>query len=215
MKQERIEAILNMEWNMFVRVNNEGGQASCQRDPNTFFKQRGAQFSTWSERMLESYLEDLCNAKATDRNLLTEKYAYMMESTSPEEYAKLRELLPEITAEKRALIDDIIHIHMEWAQDTALLYPGLSGLGRPLNQAQGDPSTTSLEAYQRGELATYSCETLRLYFDHVKSLKEHGRNMNLMILENTIERYGYQSLDAAERSVEKQLDIHEILKPKQ
>ena len=36
-KQEKIEKLIQMEWEDFQKVNNEGGRASCQDDPETFF----------------------------------------------------------------------------------------------------------------------------------------------------------------------------------
>lgn len=35
-KQEKIEKLIQMEWEDFQKVNNEGGRASCQDDPETF-----------------------------------------------------------------------------------------------------------------------------------------------------------------------------------
>ena len=39
-KQEKIEKLIQMEWEDFQKVNNEGGRASCQDDPETFFISR-------------------------------------------------------------------------------------------------------------------------------------------------------------------------------
>mgnify|MGYP001049934862 FL=1 len=36
-KQEKIEKLIQMEWEDFQKVNNEGGRASCQDDPETFY----------------------------------------------------------------------------------------------------------------------------------------------------------------------------------
>ena len=94
-KKERfIEAVVDIEWIQFQQVHNEGGRASCQDDRETFEIMRKSQFLAWTEEVLESYLQDLRDAWKEGWNLLTEKYARMMESTAPEEYERFREILP-------------------------------------------------------------------------------------------------------------------------
>ena len=44
-KQEKIEKLIQMEWEDFQKVNNEGGRASCQDDPETFFIMRRSHFA--------------------------------------------------------------------------------------------------------------------------------------------------------------------------
>jgi len=78
---EIIEKIISLEWEMFQRVENEGGRASCQDDPTTFYHMRKSQFSAWTEEICLSYLEDLRAAAKSGRNLVEEKYARMMAST--------------------------------------------------------------------------------------------------------------------------------------
>lgn len=57
-KDRTIEAILEIELQMFLTVNPE--QASgCQEHPESFKLHRRAQFAPWSEEALGSYLEDL------------------------------------------------------------------------------------------------------------------------------------------------------------
>ena len=73
---------------MFDEVQNNGGRAECQNNPREFEIMRSSQLKTWSEDVLKSYLHDLTSAAYSKRNLLTEKYAYMMESTYPEEFAQ-------------------------------------------------------------------------------------------------------------------------------
>ena len=47
-KQEKIEKLIQMEWEDFQKVNNEGGRASCQDDPETFFIMRRSHFAPWT-----------------------------------------------------------------------------------------------------------------------------------------------------------------------
>ena len=72
-RSEIAEDILNREWNLFQQVQNVGGRASCQEDPYTFDIMRKSQFYTWDLPVLESYQEDLKEAKQSGWNLLTEK----------------------------------------------------------------------------------------------------------------------------------------------
>ena len=83
-----VDAVVTAEWEMFSNVQNVGGKASCQMDPKTFRIMRSSQMDNWDDELLGSYLEDLLNARLEGRNLVTEKYARMMESTFPEEYAR-------------------------------------------------------------------------------------------------------------------------------
>ena len=78
-KDELINRIIEAEWSMFDEVNNEGGRAACQDDEWTFYAMRYSQHNAFSVEMLESYEQDIMDAVQEGRNLLTEKYAYMME----------------------------------------------------------------------------------------------------------------------------------------
>lgn len=89
-KNQLIKEIVEMEWQQFQNVHNEGGRASCQDDKETFEIMRNSQFLVWNEEVLKSYLADLQDAWADGWNLLTEKYARMMESTAPKEYEAFR-----------------------------------------------------------------------------------------------------------------------------
>ena len=101
---------------MFQKTQNVGGRAWCQDDKVQFDANRRAQFEIWDEKTLQSYLHDLQEAESTGQNPVTLKYAYMMETTSPEEYALLKDRLPEISEEKRLLIDRMAEMTASWAK---------------------------------------------------------------------------------------------------
>ena len=90
LKEDLIASIVALEWEMFQNVNNVGGRAACQDNFETFSVMRSSQATAWSEAALASYLEDLTDAQENGRNLLTEKYARMMEFTAPLEYARIQ-----------------------------------------------------------------------------------------------------------------------------
>ena len=72
-KRALVSDLVHLEWELFRRVNNEGGTASCQTQPGTFGIMRSSQLKTWSVAILESYERDLMTAMAQGRNLPLEK----------------------------------------------------------------------------------------------------------------------------------------------
>ena len=118
-----VDAVVTAEWEMFSNVQNVGGKASCQMDPKTFRIMRSSQMDNWDDELLGSYLEDLLNARLEGRNLVTEKYARMMESTFPEEYAQLADSLPPLDPEAMAQVDDIVAAHVSWKEDLDSRFP--------------------------------------------------------------------------------------------
>jgi len=189
--------IVDREWQMFKNVNNIGGRASCQDDYATFLINRMGQAESWSEQTLESYLSDLETAEKDGRNLLSEKYARMMASTSPAEYNKIVHMLPKISDDALSMVDQIVYVVLEWEMELANRYPNIIQRGRPLFSSQDTPTVTSLETYLRGELMTYSVKTLELYFENVRRLKSENINGSELILEFTVKQYGYSSLRQA------------------
>ncbi|MBI2906917.1 MAG: DUF4125 family protein [Chloroflexi bacterium] len=196
-RQDVTDRIIDIEWRMFQKVPNIGGTAACQEDFKTFEINRAGQAMSWSDPTLESYLNDLTEAEAAERNLLTEKYARMMKSTSPEEYAGIQHLLPLLSFETLDLIDRIAEIVLKW--DEALLdkYPYVLGRGRPLRSSDDTFDVTSVETYLRGELATYSLKTLQLYYENLLGQESEKVNGSEIAYSYTVKRYGFASLEEA------------------
>lgn len=193
-----IEAIVAEEWRQFQQVNNEGGRASCQDDFPEFRRQRESQFKAWPEALRDSYYQDLLDAAGEGRNLLTEKYAYMMRETAPERFAAMAHLLPPVDAEKRALVEEIVAAHLQWAEEFAAEFPLYAATGRPLRAAEALPGFTAIETYSRGELSTYSLRTLRLYADYTARCREEGVNLTKAIRDNTARALGLAGSEEAE-----------------
>lgn len=196
-----VAEIVAQEWVMFDQVQNIGGRACCQDDRTTFTVMRSSQLLAWSEEMRDSYARDLRDARLEGRNLLAEKYGYMMERTSPLEFERIRDSLPPITEEKRGLICRICAAHMAWWRELNEAYPALTGRGRSGTREDDGVAGTSFETYLRGELTTYSRQTLERYWDYVQKLQGEGKNLNRLILEHTVEQYGWPDLDTAERQL--------------
>ena len=102
-RRELERQIVEKEWLMFQQVQGVNGRAACQDDWTTFLIMRLSQFEGWDTDVLESYFEDIVQAEAQERNLIMEKYAYMMEETDPVYFLSIKELLPEISEEKQLM----------------------------------------------------------------------------------------------------------------
>lgn len=199
-KEELINGIIRAEWGMFTTTQNNGGRASCQDDWPTFEIMRRSQHAVWAQDTLESYLSDLNEAKGRGENLIAFKYGYMMRVTYPEEYRLIEKLLPPISEEKTAIVDEIAAIHAEWAREKAKKYPLVSQMGRPQTSAEGG-RWAAIDNYLYSELLTYSEPTLLLCLRDTRAAQERGENLSVKIVENTARLYGYASLEALEASM--------------
>ena len=202
-KEELIEKIIEREWDMFDKVQNEGGRADCQDDFRTFYVMRKSQFLTWDEAVLTSYLKDLERAKENGRNLLTEKYAFMMRSTAPEDFEKIKGYLPEIGRDRFQRQEKLIMLQVIWTEMIGARYPLTAGRERPVHTSEDTPYQTSFETYLRGEMSTWSDETFELYERCIYEAAAAGRNTAMETLENTAKLYGYESAQALEERLRK------------
>lgn len=193
-----IDKIVTLEWNAFDKVINEGGRASCQDDFSTFSVMRKSQYMLWSREMLESFIDDFETANAKSWNLITEKYGRMEESTAPEEYAKIKDSMPEISDEKKQIIEAIVAIQVGMMEDFAKEYPKSASEARSIHTSEDTPDNTSYETYLRGEISTYSDRTLELYGRFVAGYARDGRNIAKETITNSALLYGYKSLDHME-----------------
>ncbi len=198
-REQTIFHISQMEWEMFQNVSNTGGRASCQDNPNTFFRMRMSQWLAYSDELLTSYEEDCERALREGRNFYFEKYVRMMETTYPEEYERVKQYLPEISEDIQELVEKIVSIHRTWDEEVLAKYPHLRREGRVLHTTEDNAlAGSSTESYLRSELLTYSARTLECLWKETKSAKETGGNLVRDIIANETSFYGYASLEAAE-----------------
>ena len=199
-REELAEYIARMEFQAFDQVQNEGGRAECQDDFDTFRIMRISQYLTWTEEMQEQYIREFEENLAAGRNLIEEKYARMMESTAPEEYAALAARLPVCSEEKKQIIEQIVALQVEWMEEFRQRYPRLAFAARSIHTSEDTPWNTSYETYLRGELLTYSDTLLVLYGRFVAELAAKGQNLAELTISNTVHLYGYGSLEEAEEN---------------
>lgn len=199
--EQLIFNIAQTEWELFQNVQNTGGRASCQNDPDTFFKMRMSQWMIYSKETLESYMEDLKSSMAQGRNLIFEKYGFMMETTYPEEFEEIKGHLPEVSSDSQKMIDEMAEIHVKWDKEVYEKYPNIRENGRVFRSSEDSVyNGSSSESYLKGEYKTYSEKTVKLIYEQVKQAEAAGENLLERIIENEVKFYGYKSLEDAEKS---------------
>lgn len=189
------KVIIELEWDMFQKVQNIGGRADCQDQRKTFAVMRMSQFESWDLDVVCSYLKDLQDARSQGRNLVMEKYAYMMEETDPAYFEQIKSLLPPISDTVRLLVEKIIVHYMLWVEEFAIQYPNIRKNGRPAEAASID-GTTSLKNYLKCELYTYSQRTLELFIQSIVQYPELNRYW--VSMEKMVHAHGYKNLEEAE-----------------
>ena len=184
-KEKLIAKIVELELNMFVAVPG-GGVYSCQQDSEGFGLHRRVQFSIWSEDTLQSYLEDLYRAKEDGINLMTIKYA------------RMEDLIPRENPNPR--IEEIVAIQSRWQREMVKKYPYLMTGARHLSESDGSADDTSFETYLRGELETYSNNTLKLLHEDMREYLKMGVNGSERIYEHLVKEMGYHSIAEADQA---------------
>ena len=193
-KDAVVNDIVNREWEMFQKTQNMGGRAACQDQYDTFYANRYSQHCVLQPDTLESYRNDLIAAGMIGRNLITEKYGYMMEFTDPDYYnANLRDRLPALTETKAQLMAQIVSLQLEGYRQYATEYPALARAGRPAEESNLD---TSIRDYSVGEYKTYSEGTLELILRDVKRME----NSVMEIQKTLVSFYGFNTLKEAEEA---------------
>ena len=200
-KAQLTEAIIKTEWEQFDKTKNEGGRASCQDNWNTFSVMRRSQYLTWPEELLASFYTDLKAAEAEGRNLITEKYGRMMESTAPERYNEIKAYFPELSEERKKIQEEIIKIQVNWMEQFAKEYPKMAGNARVIHTSEDTEAETSYETYLRGEIGTYSDATLLLYGRFIAMLAQEGKNLAYETMNNTAQLLGYEGVADAEKKL--------------
>ena len=197
--QELAEQIAKLEFEAFDKVKNYGGRADCQDDWFTFSIMRKSQYYTWDKTMLLQYYYDFSRELSKGHNLIEEKYGRMMESTAPQEHAKISAGFPAISDKKRQIIENIVGMQVAWMEEFASKFPHLAGNARSIHTYEDHLYNTSYETYLRGEISTYSDKMLELYGRYIVAYAKNGGNPARDIMEQSVLMYGYESLEEAEK----------------
>lgn len=151
-KEQLLDEIIEAELAMFLATPNEGGMSSCQKRPDVFRMMRKMAHYPHKAEFLESWLEDLRQAKRSGRNLMLEKYARMDDRIPP--------------VSTNPLVDIIADAEGEFLQKAI---PLSNGMIRP-------ESANGFRRYLRAELETMSDRTLALYAAEIEEAREAGVN---------------------------------------
>lgn len=192
------DAVVDAEWALFDKTNNVGGRAGCQDDWSTFSIMRRSQYYTWPADLLKTVYVDFSEAIKSGRNVISEKYGFMMESTAPDEFEKIKGMLPELSDKKKQLIEAIVEIQVAWMEEFAKEYPKLATNARVIHTSEDSLWMTSYETYLRGELSTYHDDTLELYGRFIVDTKQKGENLAKKIMNMSVFFYGYDSMSEIE-----------------
>lgn len=199
--EELAEKIARLEFQAFDQVRNVGGRADCQNDWFTFSIMRKSQYLTWSHDMLLQYLYEFGSELGKGRNMITEKYGRMMESTAPLEYEQIKAYFPALSQRKREIIEAIVKIQVQWMEEFEKQYPALAQNARSIHTSEDHLYNTSYETYLRGEISTYSDKMLELYGRYILEYAGREENLARAIMENSVKMYGYNTLQEAQNQM--------------
>ena len=143
-------------------------------------------------------MNDLKEAESKGWNLITEKYARMMASTSPEEYEAIKQYLQPLSNQRLAIQEQLISIQVGWMEVFASKYPKLAGNARVIHSSSDQKDDTSYETYLRGEMSTYSENTFVMYARFIVDCLQNDIDLVEKIMTNTAHLYDFESLEKAE-----------------
>ena len=189
-----LDQIVLHEWDMFQEVNPAVGEEQFP----SFKVKRSCQLAGWPTAVVLNYLQDVSYAVEAGRNLIMEKYAYMMEQTAPEYFNEtLADQMPGLTMEAEQVLNQIMELRHRWNEEFDDMYPALSRV-LPAPAARGEDGTDPREVYIRGELRTYSTGMLVLYGKMIRELDREGRNLVIEENDMLMRARGFKSIEAAE-----------------
>lgn len=182
MKKDLIDQIVTREWDQFTNTVNLGKRAYCQDNKNIFFRSRRAYLDIYPEEILESYLSDLEVGQAKGVSLVTQKYGYMMEYTDPDYFDQIKLGLMPLSEKKINLVESIMLVYLDWLKEIGQREANTGQ--RPLFAQSDRVNSTSVETYMRGELRSYSDQTLIQILGYFLSQLAGGKNLAMVNLNN-------------------------------
>lgn len=173
-KVEVIEALIRLEYEMFDNVQGLEGRAACQDDRATFHLMRRCQHQIFSQALLQQVLEEYQLAQAQGRNLIAEKYGYMMAESDPLYFdTYLKDRLPSISPVKAAALFDLQDIFQEFYNALLQEAPSVARFGRVQETSRYDVSAAT---YLIGELKTWPLKALYQALSEMQAAAREGKN---------------------------------------
>lgn len=173
-KASLIEALIQIEYDMFDATEGLDGRAGCQDDRRTFHLMRRCQHQIWSEEVLRLVLSEFAAAKAEGRNLIAEKYGYMMAESDPAYYeAHLKDRLPSISPVKAQALSDLEAIFRGFYEALLAVAPSVARHGRVQETTRYEVSAAT---YLAGELKTWSLKAIYQALEEMQAAAKSGRN---------------------------------------
>lgn len=172
-----IDKIAAYEWDMLLKTRSNQKHLECKNNKYMFLLMRRSQWNIYPLDIQAAYLRDIHGALKEHRNLMIEKYGYMMEDTQPEAYERIKHELPPKTPEKIALVTELISYHKTWYDEAKNLLPTTVTFGRSVS-ADGT-NDTSIDTYLKGEFFTYSVDTLKRLTEFARA--KQRENVNLIV----------------------------------
>ncbi len=174
-KSKIIPKIVEIEWEMFQELNNIGCRASCQNNKPMFKLMRESQYYSWNKELLASYYNDLNIAVENHYNLLAIKYGFMEETVDPDHYVTIKDNLPKLSEKRIQLREGIVSVQLEMLNDYSK-ENDISNM-RTINTISDKYDNASYETYLRGELSSYSENTMYLYAKYLTYLAKNKLNI--------------------------------------
>lgn len=155
-------------------------------------------YRTWNEEMITQYIYDYNCEKVKGRDIISEKYLRMLESTDQDEYRKIEDTLPKVSEEKKKIIDKLVFAEVGCLEELNEKYPELFKHTRSIHSYEDNSMNTSYETYLKGELLTYSDKMLELYNNFWAKALAENENPCLNIVNYAVKEYGHKDLKEAE-----------------
>lgn len=186
-----LRELVQLEWIHFDAVQGLNGRAACQDDATGFFIYRVAQYLSFPHELIMLVHDDVVAADAAGRNVISEKYARMMEKTDPAAFERdWAGRLEAPSPVKRCVMEAVEHVLYR------MLDAAASELPETAQHVRGTisrPQLISSIDYFMCEIQSYSLRTLRILRDGLRrQLGEHvnpiyGAYVNAVIIRRTLE----------------------------
>jgi hypothetical protein len=180
-----INEIVEYEWDMFTNLKNIGSRASCQDNYLYFKLMRESQYFTWNTNTLLSYLSDLKIAKDNNYSLLELKYAFMEENIDINIFNSFKDRLPKLSDERKMIQEEIIKLQVSHMEEYSKINPNVTSNMRNIYSVLDTKDSVSYETYLRGELSTYSENTLYNYGKMLAQYEIENKNYVEIIINYT------------------------------